>query len=66
MEAVKRRIKRAISYAPYLEDHQEKVNVCILKKNCSRKEQVLHSQLRAGHCLKTRYYKKRVGLKRSA
>ena len=31
-------------------------------KGAKRKEQVLLAQLRAGHCPKTRYYQKRVGI----
>ncbi|MEL7306976.1 MAG: reverse transcriptase domain-containing protein [Pseudomonadota bacterium] len=67
LQAAKRRIYREISYRPRLEGRLEEVYRSLQRKeNAPRREQVLMAQLRAGHCPKTAYYQKRIGLREEA
>ena len=67
MDAAKSVIKREVRYVPELDERAREV---FLKKRegggLSRREQVLVTQLRAGHCPSTAYYRQRVGLQEEA
>ena len=62
MDAARSRIKREVRYEPELDERARKVWARKISRTSEgRKEQVMLAQLRAGHCARTKYYKKRIG-----
>ena len=60
---IKRRIVRKIKYTPEINERDKKIFNGKRKKSShnTRRDEVILNQLRAGHCNKTRYYRKRIG-----
>lgn len=68
LEAAKKTVYREICYQPKLEGRLAEVygKGVSRKGDAKRREQVLLAQLRAGHCPRTAYYQKRIGMRDEA
>ena len=63
----KRRIGREVRYAPAMDARAEAIfSSRVKEKATNREEQVTLTQLRAGHCPRTAYYRKRIGVAEDA
>jgi ribonuclease HI len=65
-ESVRSAVKRRMKFVPEMDDRMKEVYGSGIKRaECGRNSSVLLAQLRSGHCIKTRYYRKRIGVEES-
>ena len=61
-EAAKKKIRREVNWQWQADDGTEKIYRRGIKRGATnRLEEVLNAQVRSGHCLRTKYYRKRFG-----